>query len=116
MAMVKMMIFPREWNYNENQAKVNIWQWMIIKQTGQLIQSEFKYFNTEIAQSQLEPPFSPREIEFNSEEIVLVNARKLLIYCFAYLYWERVMEIARQNCRGMNYILILSLLYKNSFI
>ncbi len=94
------MHFPEKWRYNQHQAIVNLWQWMIIKQNGQVIQSQYLYFNTEIGLGHIDYEHENSQIEYQSEEIVVLDASALLINCFAYLYWIKVMSLARENCIG----------------
>ncbi len=94
------MYFPAEWCYNEYQARVDLWRWMVIKKNGELIQSKHLYFNTEIALLDVRCKYQNFQINYHPEKIIALDASALLINCFSYLYWEKVMSLARENCVG----------------
>ncbi len=94
------MHFPEKWCYSIHQAVIDLWQWMVIKQNGEVFQSQHLYFNTEIALSHIDYEHLNRQIEYLPEEIIILEAPSLLISCFAYLYWVKVMSLARENCKG----------------
>ncbi len=95
------MNFPEKWCYNIHHACVDLWQWMVIKKNGEVIQSQYMYFNTEIANQYIDYDIEQNsQIEYQPKEMIGLDTPTLLINCFAYLYWVKVMTFARENCTG----------------